>query len=143
MLADRVNIRCAESFTAMHEAKSVVDAWMAAANGQAVERLLELSDPAIELVGPRGSAHGHDVLRAWIARAGVTLTPQRTFASGDTVVVAQRGVWRSPETGETSEADVASVFRVRDGRVTYLARYDDLQTALAQAGIEAPADADR
>jgi hypothetical protein len=106
-------------------------------NNQDIDRLLALSDPNIEIVGPRGAAFGHIVLRDWMSRAGLTLTTQRVFARDDTVVVAQHGVWRSVETGEVvGEADVASEFRVDGQRVTYYARYDSLDEALATAGLE-------
>lgn len=116
---------------------TTVQAWLAAANGQDVERLLELSDPNIEIAGPRGTGHGHQLLREWLRRAGAQLVTQRTFTRDQTVVVAQHGVWRSPETGEViGEADVASLFRVDGGHVVHYARYDQLDEALAKAGLD-------
>ena len=110
--------------------------WQAAANAQQLDRLLALSDPAIELVGPRGAAHGHQALRHWLGRAGLQLTTLRAFARDAVVVMEQRGEWRSPETGESlGGAIVATVFRVAERRVTRLARYDSLDTALAAAGL--------
>jgi hypothetical protein len=114
----------------------VVLAWQDAANRQDVERLLELSDPNIENVGPRGSGYGHPLLRDWLARAGLHLTTRRVFAQDDRVVVAQHAVWRTVETGAVQgESDVASRFRVVDGCIAQFARYDDLTTALADAGL--------
>jgi hypothetical protein len=110
---------------------AVVQAWQEAANNQNIDRLLELSDPNIEIVGPRGSGYGHQLLRDWLGRAGLTLTPLRVFVRDSVVVVAQYGVWRSIETGEVQgEADLASLFRVEDGRVVQFARYDNLTAAL-------------
>jgi hypothetical protein len=115
---------------------SIVEAWQDAVNHQDETRLLELSDPAIELVGPRGVAQGHTVLRQWLARVGVQLTTQRAFVGDGVVVVAQHGLWRSVENGEfQGEAQVASHFRVRDGQITYYARYDRLDEALAAAAL--------
>lgn len=115
---------------------ATVQAWQEAANAQDKGRLLELSDPNIEIVGPRGSAHGHEVLAAWLGRAGLVLETTRTFTRGDAVVLAQRGVWRSPETGEvTGEADLACGFRVAAGRVTRFSRHDRLDEALEQARL--------
>jgi SnoaL-like domain len=115
---------------------AVVRAWQDAANSQDTARLLELSAPAVEIVGPRGAGRGHQLLRDWLGRAGLSLETLRVFARGDVVVVAQRGVWRSAETGEvTGEAEIASCFRVEGGRVARFARYDSLDGALADAGL--------
>ena len=116
---------------------AIVQAWQDAANAQDVERLLELSDPDIEVIGPRGSGRGHQLLRDWLGRAGLSLETRRVFVGGDAVVLAQHGVWRSVETGEvTGEADVASRFRVNGRRVAQFARHDSLDAALAEAGLD-------
>ncbi len=116
---------------------AIVQAWQDAANSQNTERLLELSHPNIELIGPRGSARGHQVLRDWLSRAGLKLETLRMFARDNIVVVAQHGVWRAVETGEVSgEADVASRFRVDGQQIVQVARYDSLDVALAEAGLE-------
>src|SRR5258708_22533596 len=92
---------------------TIVQAWQEAANDQNIERLLELSDPNIEIVGPRGSGFGHQLLRDWIARAGLKLQTLRVFVRKEKVVVEQHGVWRSLDTGEiTGEKILASAFRV-------------------------------
>jgi hypothetical protein len=115
---------------------AVVRAWQQAANDQEIDRLIALSAPEIELVGPRGAARGHTALRDWLGRAGLHLTTLRTFARGPVVVAAQRGVWRSAEAGEVvGEAQIASRFRVADGQVVQFARHDSLDAALAEAGL--------
>lgn len=118
---------------------AVVRDWQKAVNERDINRLLELSDPEIEIVGPRGSAHGHEVLRDWAAGAGLSLETLRTFARGNAVVVAQHGVWRDADTKEIiGESDVATRFRVDKGRVAQLARHDgadSLDTALEEAGL--------
>ena len=115
---------------------ALVQAWQDAANHQDYDRLVELSAPDIEVVGPRGSGHGYQLLREWLSRAGLHLTTLRAFARDNVVVVAQRGVWRSVETGEvTSERDLASRFRSDGQRVVQFARYDTLDVALDEAGL--------
>ena len=115
---------------------AVVRAWQDAANSQDTDRLIELSAPDVEIVGPRGAGRGHQLLRDWLGRAGLSLETLRVFARGDAVVVAQRGVWRSAETGQvTGEAALAASFRVEGGRVARFARYDSLDVALAEAGL--------
>lgn len=120
------------------DAVALVQAWQDAANRQDVERLLALSDANIEIVGPRGSGFGHQLIRDWLARAGLTLETQRVFMRDNVVVMAQHGVWRSAETGAiTGEAELATRFRVQDGRIVQFARHDQLETALAEAGLSA------
>jgi hypothetical protein len=115
---------------------AAVRSWQDAANDRDLERLLGLSDPNIELIGPRGIGRGHRLLRDWLDRAGASFETQRVFARGDTAVLAQRGVWRSYGTGEViGESDVVSRFRVEGGRVAQLARYDNLEAALEEAGL--------
>ncbi len=115
----------------------VVQAWQDAANSRNFERLMEISDPNIEVSGPRGAGHGHQLVREWLIRSGLTFKTLRLFARGDVVVVEQHGVWHSEETGKpTSEADFASHFRVEGGRVAQLARYDTLDVALEKAGLD-------
>ena len=114
----------------------IVQAWQDAASSRDFERLLDLSDQNIGVIGPRGSGYGHELVREWLLRSGLTFKTLRLFARGDVVVVEQHGIWHSPETGEpTSEADFASHFRVEAGRVTHVARYESLDVALERAGL--------
>ncbi len=116
---------------------AIVHAWQDAANARDVARLLEMSDPGIEIVGPHGSGRGHQLLRDWLGRAGLSLETRRVFVRGDAIVLAQHGVWRSVETGEvTGEAEIASRFRVDAQRVVQFARHDSLDAALAEAGLD-------
>lgn len=118
------------------DAIAIVQAWQEAANTQDIDRLLALSDPTIEIVGPRGSGFGHQLLRDWIARAGLTLKTLQVLAQADIVVLEQQGVWRSLDTGEvTGEKALASVFHVERQRVVKFARYDSLPAALEAAGF--------
>jgi ketosteroid isomerase-like protein len=120
------------------EALAIVEAWQEAINRGDVARLRALSDPAIAIVGPRGVATGVEVLLNWLGRAGLTLTTRGRFARGGVVVLAQHGVWRDPATGATrGEAEVASHFRVADGRVAHYERRDTLAEALTAAGLTA------
>lgn len=120
----------------MESPLTIAEAWQEAASRQDIERLLALSDPDIEVVGPQGGGRGHQLLRDWMGRARLSLATLRAFARDETVVLAQHGVWRSAETGELiGEQDIASVFRVDGGRVARFARHDGLDEALAAAGI--------
>lgn len=117
-----------------HDSVAAVRAWQDAVNRQDQAALLGVSDPAIEIIGPRGSAFGHAVLAEWLDRAGLWIEPMRVFVRGRAVVVGQHGVWRA-DGNVIGEAAIASRFVVDKQRVTLYARYDDLATALADAGL--------
>jgi hypothetical protein len=115
---------------------AIVLAWQEAVNQKDAQQLLALSDPNIEIVGPRGSAYGHEILEQWLERAGLSMAAYRCFANGNTVVVAQHGVWRNVETDEVmGEADIASRFRVKGEQITCYARYNSLTDALNAAHL--------
>lgn len=115
---------------------STVLAWQSAASSGDIDRLLELSAPDILLAGPRGGGSGHDMLREWMKRAGLSIESRRIFGRDDVVVAEQHAIWRSPESGEiVGEREIASRFVVRDGQVAEFARYDSLVHALADAGL--------
>lgn len=113
---------------------AVVESWQFAVNARDVDQLCALSSRDVELVGPRGSARGHDVLRRWVGRAGFTAEPLRWFcgAHGE-VVVEQRGRWVLPDA--TTERIVAASFRVLGGRVVRYQRFYELRDALAASAL--------
>jgi ketosteroid isomerase-like protein len=115
---------------------STVVAWHDALSHGDIDHLVALSSDDVEVVGPRGSGRGSDVLRDWAGRSGIRLEPRRVFARDEIVVVAQRAEWRSPDTGDViGSDDVATIFRVTDGRVTSIDRRSDLAEALHLAGL--------
>jgi ketosteroid isomerase-like protein len=111
-----------------------VAAWHEALNSGDVERLLKLSHPDIEVGGPRGTAHGTQILREWVDRANIQLEPRRNFQKADTVIVEQEAEWQSAEPG--GRQTVASVFVVRDGLVMSVVRYSGLPEALGAVNLE-------
>jgi hypothetical protein len=114
----------------------IVHDWLAAVNARDVEGALALTAHDVVIVGPRGAARRHEVLRAWMDHAGATFQTRETYAAGGAVVVAQHGVWRDVETGEVrGEAGVATRFCVANGRVAEMERYDELAAALQAAGL--------
>jgi hypothetical protein len=78
------------------------------------------------------------VLRGWLARAGVRLDTRRVVSDGEQVIVEQHGVWHHPDGRVQGEAEVASRFVVRNGRVQLVERHDTFAAALAAAGIASP-----
>lgn len=115
---------------------ATVLAWHGALNDGDVVRLVELSSADIEVGGPRGPSRGVQMLREWVERANIRLEPGQVYRRGQTVVVEQNAVWRTPDTGEVIGNEVvASVFAVQSGRVTSVHRHPDLATALDQADL--------
>jgi ketosteroid isomerase-like protein len=112
-----------------------VIAWHDALNNGDVERLVALSHPDVEVGGPRGTAHGAQILREWVDRTNIRLEPGRTFREANTVVAEQGAEWQSAEPGGVQR--VASVFVVSDGLVTSVVRYPELASALRAANLDA------
>jgi ketosteroid isomerase-like protein len=112
-----------------------VIAWHDALNNGDVERLVALSHPDVEVGGPRGTAHGAQILREWVDRTNIRLEPGRTFREANTVVAEQGAEWQSAEPGGVQR--VASVFVVSDGLVTSVVRYPDLASALRAGNLDA------
>jgi hypothetical protein len=116
---------------------AVVEDWLAAVNRRDPQRVAELSAEDVEIIGPRGSAHGRQVLAEWLSRAGFAAHARRWFCGADgRVVVAQDARWSDPATeAELGRARVASRFVVRGETVARYQRHDSLQSALAAAGL--------
>ena len=117
-----------------HPEIQTVIAWHDALNDGDVERLVALSHPEVEVGGPRGSAHGAQILREWVDRANIRLEPGRTFHEANTVVVEEGAEWQSA--GPRNVQRVASVFVVNNGLVTSVVRYPDLKSALRAANLD-------
>ena len=106
----------------------IIEGWHSAVNAGDYEHLCALTSRDIELVDPRGSSRGQDVLRQWLGQAAFTAEPLRWFcASSGRVVVEQRDA--------TEERIVASAFRVVNGRVVRYQRFDALGDALASCAL--------
>ncbi len=117
---------------------ALINRWQAAVNAQDSSALLALTDPQVTIAGPRGTGQGLALLQAWLERSGITMRTVRCFARGDTVVLAQHGLWRDLTSGAVQgEVVFASIFRVAAGRVTHYARVDSLAEALAASGLSA------
>lgn len=116
------------------DAVAIVQAWHDALNAGDAARLGALVHDDVELGGPRGTARGAAMVREWAERAGVRMAPVQIVQRGNVVVVEQHAQWRSEENGDFGDPQiVATLFVVRDGKVSRLIRFADLDTALAAA----------
>ena len=113
----------------------VVRDWHGAVNRGDADKLVALSHEDIEIGGPRGTAAGSSALRDWVGRAGIQLQPGRWFAFPGNVVVEQFATWRTSEGTITEPATIASSFRVEDGKVNKMVRFESLEAALAANGL--------
>ena len=116
----------------------VVEAWLDAVDRADAAAATALCAPDVEVVGPRGSVRGREVLGPWMARAGFSARPLRWFCGADgAVVVEQDGTWVDPATSAArGRAVVAARFLVTDGVISRFQRHDDgLPAALAAAGL--------
>jgi ketosteroid isomerase-like protein len=116
----------------------VVEAWLDAVDRADAAAATALCAPDVEVVGPRGSVRGREVLGPWMARAGFSARPLRWFCGADgAVVVEQDATWVDPATGVArGRAVVAARFLVTDGVISRFQRHDDgLPAALAAAGL--------
>ena len=117
---------------------AVVEAWLDAVDRADAAAATALCAPDVEVVGPRGSVRGREVLGPWMARAGFSARPLRWFCGADgAVVVEQDATWVDPATGaERGRAVVAARFHVAGGVIASFQRHDDgLPAALAAAGL--------
>ena len=120
----------------MNELVKTAQAWQDAINRNDAQELMKRSAANIEIVGPKGSAYGREVLAEWLFRAGLQLTAKRYFALDNTLVILQDAIWRDPDSEQAvGEAEVASVFGIANDLVNYYARYDTLEEAFASSGM--------
>jgi len=124
-----------------HTVTSVIAAWHDALNSGDVDHLVTLSSDDVEIVGPRGSGRGAQLLRDWVARAGIRLEMRRLFARDSTIVAEELAEWRSADTGEVVDRqELATIFYISDGRVSYIDRRPSLADALLLTGLSESAD---
>jgi len=118
---------------------AVAVGWLSAVNQQDTAKITDLSAADIEIVGPRGSAHGRAVLTDWLARAGFTASTLRWFCGANGhVVVEQDARWSDLATkAEQGRARVASRFVIHGETVAAYQRHDTLDAALTAAGLTA------
>jgi hypothetical protein len=117
---------------------AVVEEWLDAVNRGDARRAGQLSADEVDIVGPRGSMRGRQVMAVWMGRAGFSAESLRWFCGADgSVVVEQAARWIDPATGaEHGQAQVASFFCVEGGNIARYARYENLELALMAAGLD-------
>ena len=97
----------------------------------------------MEVSGPRGThTITARVLSDWIIRSGIRLRPLSAHRVDDvTMVIEQEATW--PDDADTDAAAtpprrVATLFKVRDGGLATIRRFDSLNDALRATGDKRP-----
>ena len=107
---------------------AVLAAWHDAVNAGDVDRVVALSSEDVAVQGPRGVARGPEVLRGWLHRSGIRLTPQQDLVEADgRFVVRELAHWTTtdaPTAAPREPTETWCVFTVADGRVTSVARFE-------------------
>ena len=120
----------------MSVAKEIVRQWHDALNQGKVEKMMELVDADVRVIGPRGATSGASVVREWFGRANVRLVPLVYFARDQVVVAEEEGEWLDPTTQAViGRQRVSTHFIVDNGLITSINRFDQLEVALSEAGL--------
>jgi hypothetical protein len=116
-------------------AVQAVQAWHEAVNAGDVEAAVALCADDVEVAGPRGVGHGHDLMRAWLPRSGIRLAPQHPLREVDgRVFVHEHAQWttaHAPAGAPTDRpVDTWVVFTADGGRLASVSRYETEDDAL-------------
>ncbi len=113
--------------------ESAINEWHASVNAGDLERsAVAVGDPVVVL-GPKGAGPISPAEFAdWVERSGIRLVPRSWHPiSARLMVVEEDATWPENQT----PTRVATVFRVRDGKVTAALRLAELREALDLAYI--------
>lgn len=113
--------------------EAAIGEWHASVNEGDLERSARAVGDPIVVLGPKGAgAITPAQFAEWVERSGITLRPRSWHPVGERLmVVEQDASWP----GSPASTRVATVFRVRGGKVTAALRLPDLRQALELAGL--------
>lgn len=123
--------------------ETLINAWHDAVNSRDLAAATATVTDPVEVSGPRGV---HTITARefadWIIRSGIRLRPLAAHPVDDvTMVVEQEATWpdhADADAAATPSTPVATLFRIRDGRLATIRRFDSLHEALGAAGGESP-----
>ncbi|WP_432976478.1 hypothetical protein [Dactylosporangium sp. CA-233914] len=110
--------------------EDAINAWHDAVNRRDLDAAQAAVTDPVDVSGPRGAGPIPAAdFAGWIVRSGITLRPVSWHPVGpDAMVVEQEASWDGG-----AAATVATLFRVRSGRVALAHRFGSLHDALASA----------
>jgi hypothetical protein len=123
--------------------EGLINAWHDAVNSRDLAAAQAMVTDPVEVSGPRGT---HSITAQafadWIIASGIRLRPLSAHPVNDvTMVVEQEATW--PDNADTEAAatppnPVATLFKVRDGALSTIRRFESLHDALRAASKETP-----
>ena len=117
---------------------AIAEAWVAFSNQQDLNNLQAVTAEPLELIGPRGAGLiNRQELAEWMVRANLTLATNARYAKDEFVVFQQEGTWFNTDGSIKGQATVFTVLKIINGKVSFLARYDQQAEAFAISGLSA------
>ncbi|UQU61795.1 hypothetical protein COUCH_22415 [Couchioplanes caeruleus] len=123
--------------------ETLINAWHDAVNNRDLAAAEATVTDRVEVSGPRG-AHTISAreFADWIIRSGIRLHPLSAHRVDDvTTVIEQEATWPDDADADavtTPPILVATMFKIRDGGLSTIRRFDSLHDALREAGNETP-----
>ncbi len=123
--------------------KPLINAWHDAVNNRDLPAAEATVTDPVEVSGPRGT---HTITARefsdWIIRSGIRLRPLSAHPVDDvTVVIEQEATWpdsADADAAATPSTPVATLFKIRDGRLATIRRFGSLPDALRAADDQRP-----
>jgi hypothetical protein len=118
--------------------EDAIAAWHDAVNGRDLAAARAAVTDPVDVAGPRGTRRiSAAAFVEWILASGIRLRPLSAHPVDEsTVVVEQEATWPDnpdADAAATRPTNVATLFKVRDGVVNLVHRYDSLHEALRAA----------
>jgi hypothetical protein len=123
--------------------EGLITAWHHAVNTRDLAAAQAIVTDPVQVSGPRGAQSiTAQAFADWIIRSGIRLRPLSAHRVDDvTMVVEQEATWPAnpgTETAATSPTPVVTLFRVRDGAISTVRRFESLHDALDAATTDGP-----
>ena len=121
--------------------ETLINDWHRAVNNRDLAAAQATVTDPVEVSGPRGTHRiTAQAFAEWIITSGIRLRPLSAHPVDDvTMVIEQEATWpdnADTEAAATPPTPVATLFKVRDGALSAIHRFDSLHDALRAASNE-------